>query len=251
MRAILFASAFASLTLLLACGRGHGGFGPTQAGSIALLLLGKGDGTLWRGGQSEKVVPMKPPIRTSLLAALALAALAASCGGKVVVDAPSGQGGQAGGGGASPTLPACVTYCDARVAAGCPMPGSVPCAAVCTTEIGYVGETCAAAAVALFDCRAKLPPDQLCAWKLCDPEQEQLMACGYPPGGCAAGECAIEGLGGIHCTKICSDNVYESTCVGTPESRECTCARNGVAVGTCTNTVGAPGACCMGIFASQ
>src|SRR5262249_6825219 len=147
-------------------------------------------------------------IPASLIAVFTLAPMTAACGGKVVVDAPSGQGGQ--GGGASQAGPLCAAWCDARAAAGCPSPHQDQCAAGCATRIGYEG-VCGSIAMASLTCWSKVSADQICAGKSCDEEQAQLEACVHPPGDCAAGECTSE-VGGLHCKTICGDNVYETTC---------------------------------------
>jgi hypothetical protein len=182
-----------------------------------------------------KVVLVGIPIRAFLL--LTLVPMFAACGGKVVVDAPS-----------DPVLAACAAFCNARTAAGCPSQDQEGCAASCAIEVGYDG-VCASTAVTVLECSANLSPGELCAATGCEEEQAQRDTCTHPPGGCTANHCSTN-PDDLHCTMICSENVYETSCIRSAQAFSCACILNGSTVGACTDVTVGTADCCLGIFAS-
>jgi hypothetical protein len=176
---------------------------------------------------------MKLPTRL-LVTALSLVTLAASCGGKVVVDPLT-----------ETVEEACARWCEVLTA--CASPLQENCLAACVTRVGYYGK-CAPSAVVALACMASGPADLVCTQGGCEEEQAQALDCTHPPGGCSTNECESIGSG-MHCTTTCGGNVYEVLSTGSPGSWACTCIRNGSTVGTCTDVTVAWGDCCLGIFA--
>lgn len=177
---------------------------------------------------------MKLPIR-ALPAALSLGILAASCGGKVVVDPPDVD-----------VEATCALWCDAFTACTSVSPS---CVADCVTVVGYAGR-CAPEAAAWLACIASLPADQRCAWAGCPEELAQRTACTNPPGDCSGNECKVAGSGGMHCVNTCGANVYETQSAGSAEEGwTCSCILNGATVGTCTDMTTSTAGCCQGVFA--
>lgn len=186
----------------------------------------------------------------------------AGCGGEVLLERTTGEGGRREARGTSGTngpseavKGACTAYCNS-FSSSCGPVGKCP--DRCLEHASYAGP-CEVEYLALLTCHASLvkaPPD--CRLRGCEAEVEELLACIYPSGPCALRECR-RGIGPeppMSCSVNCGGVTYESICgeLGSDYPIDCVCSVDGAIVGECqvlTRTGHFDFDCCSAFFADS